>query len=102
MKTLPETPKGASQTLHRVSHCLYRSDESNVYYAILKRAGKQIKRFLKTTDSTLARRCLRELEDRAVHLQRGESGKITIADLGQRWLVSAGVSLKMSSSFQSG
>ncbi len=36
------------QTLRCVGHCLYRSKESDVYYAILKRAGKQIKRSLKT------------------------------------------------------
>jgi len=96
MKTLPETPKAASQSLHRVSHCLYRSVESGVYYAILKRAGKQIKRSLKTIDHALARRRLRELEGRAVHLQRGEDGKVTFADLGQRWLASAGVGRKES------
>lgn len=33
--------------LQRVGHCLYRSQKSRIYYAILKRGGKQIKRSLR-------------------------------------------------------
>ena len=44
------------QGLQRVGHCLYRSDKTRVYYAILKRNGKQIKRSLITTDQALAKR----------------------------------------------
>jgi len=98
MKTAPAaTDTNTHDVLNRVGHCLYRSEESAVYYAILKRAGKQIKRSLRTTDHALARRRLKELEDQARHLKPGEGGKITFADLAERWLASVGVGLKPSS-----
>ena len=97
MNTTHLASETASQVLHRVGHCLYRSKDSCVYYAILKRAGKQIKRSLRTTDHALARRRLKELEDQAQHLKPGEGGAITFVDLSERWLASVGVGLKPSS-----
>jgi len=98
MKTIKTAP--VNQTLERVSHCLYRSKKSKIYYAILKRAGKQIKRSLKTTDSALAKRRLSELQDKAARLTTGESGRISFADLSQRWLEVLAGSMKHSSHFR--
>ena len=49
-----KTRSPSQQTLQRVGENLYRSDSSAIYYAILKRDGKQIHRSLKTTDPGLA------------------------------------------------
>jgi len=95
MKT--DTPSTTNQTLHRVGHCLYRSTASQIYYAILKRAGKQIKRSLKTTDAALAKRRLGDLEDKASCINRNESGKMTFDDLAARWLAAVGAAMKASS-----
>jgi integrase len=85
------------QVLQRVGHCLYRSDKTRVYYAILKRNGKQIKRSLKTTDQALAKRRLSDLKDKAQRLNQTEGGKVAFEELGTRWLAVLGASLKPSS-----
>ncbi|OGV57179.1 MAG: hypothetical protein A2283_20945 [Lentisphaerae bacterium RIFOXYA12_FULL_48_11] len=92
-----ETATAVTQTLQRVGHCLYRSDKSDVYYAILKRGCKQIKRSLKTTDRTLAQRRLSELQDKASRLNQSQGGRILFEELGKRWQESAGTGLKPSS-----
>jgi integrase len=86
-----------SDELRRVGHCLYRSQRSRVYYAILKRGGKQIKRSLKTTDQALAKRRLNALSERASRLTTSGSGAITFTDLAARWLLSLESSSKASS-----
>lgn len=97
MKPSIQTPVATHQTLKHVGHCLYRSEESQIYYAILKRGGKQIKRSLKTTDAALAKRWLAELQHKAQRLNRTESGKVTFEILADRWLQSVAVSMKTSS-----
>jgi integrase len=95
-----EAGRSANQMLQRVGHCLYRSQKSGVYYAILKRTGKQIKRSLKTTDHVLARRRLAEFEQKAARLNTGESSRISFADLSKRWLEKIAGSMKPSSHFR--
>ena len=56
MNTANETETTTGQALKRVGHCLYRSDKTRGYYAILRRGGKQFKRSLKTNDAALAKR----------------------------------------------
>jgi len=92
-----KTQTATNQTLHRVGHCLYRSPVSQIYYAILKRAGKQIKRSLKTADAALAKRRLTELQSKAAGINRSESGKLTFRELAARWLAAVGASMKISS-----
>jgi hypothetical protein len=48
-----------SQQLKRVGECLYRNGNGK-YYALVKVAGKQIKRSLRTGDEKLAKRRLVE------------------------------------------
>lgn len=83
--------------MRRVGQCLYRSQQSGVYYAILKRGGKQIKRSLKTTDQALAKRRLAEMSDRASTLAHGGDSAICFADLGEKWVKSISSHLKTSS-----
>ena len=83
--------------LQRVGECLYRSQTSKIYYAILKRSGKQIKRSLKTTDQALAKRRLAELTEKAVFLSHNENAGITFPALADRWLEVSSSSMKPSS-----
>lgn len=62
---------------------------------MFKRAGKQIRKSLKTTDSTLARRRLGDLGKKVSRLNTTKgAGKITFGDLAKRWLASHRVHLK--------
>lgn len=72
-------------------------ENSKIYYAILKRSGKQIKRSLKTTDQALAKRRLAELTEKAAHLARSENAHITFPALAHRWLEVSVASTKPSS-----
>jgi len=89
--------QSTSQKLQKVGQCLYRSDQTNVYYAILKRQGRQIKKSLRTTDAAMAKRKLRELEGKVARLSPTESGKALFMVVAKQWLVGAGVSLKHAS-----
>ena len=65
---------------HKDAQNLYLLESSGTYYVLFKRAGKQIRHFLKSTDPTLAR------------LNRvNVAGKITLADLARRWLDSPSI-----------
>ena len=46
----------------KVGECLYRYSATGVYYAWFKRRGKQIRKSLATTDRTLAKRLLADLQ----------------------------------------
>lgn len=97
MKTDSMSQDNAGQILQRVGHCLYRSEQTGRYYAILRRGGKQIKRSLRTTDQALAKRRLSDLEDKASRLNTSENARISFADLAGRWIGTAGTGLKASS-----
>lgn len=75
-----QAPLAANQTLRRVGHCLHRSENSRIYYAILKRTGKQITRSLKTSDKGLAKRQFSELQEEASRLNREDGSKISFED----------------------
>ena len=74
----------SNQTLTKVAECLYRNGHGT-YFALLKVRSKQIKRSLKTSDSTLARRRLAELRTNA-HSLVGKETSITFNQLAERWL----------------
>lgn len=84
------------QELQRVGECLYRSQTSKIYYAIIKRGGKQIKRSLRTKDGMLARRRLSDLMDQAVALSQCKDSKVSFEAMASRWLKAAGSSMKSS------
>jgi integrase len=62
---------------------------------LFKRAGKQIRRSLKTSEPALARRRLGDLRNKVARLNTVKgAGKITFANLAKRWLDSHRVHLK--------
>jgi hypothetical protein len=97
MKTTSNDTGKSGQELRRVGQCLYRSQQSGVYYAILKRGGKQIKRSLRTSDKALAKRRLADVSARAVKLTHGGDSAMTFEELGKRWLRSVRAQMKPSS-----
>ncbi len=82
-----------SQQLKRVGECLYRNG-NKIYFALIKVAGKQIKRTLKTDDLSIARRRLSELRAKAQRL-RGSGGRnMRFEELADVWLESIKPRLK--------
>jgi integrase len=81
----------------KVGPNLYR-DGRGRYYVFVKRAGKQFRRSLKTSDPALAKRRLREFQDRAGRLNTdGTGSSIRFDDLAKRWLDAKRPELKASS-----
>lgn len=94
---MPElTPLSPARSVfHKVGQNLYRHESSGTYYALFKRAGKQIRRSLKTSEPALARRRLGDLRNKVARLNTVKgAGKITFANLAKRWLDSHRVHLK--------
>ena len=86
-----------SQFLKKVGPNLYRS-KAGTYYLLVKRAGKQFRRSLKTNDLALARRRLRDFQDKAGRLSTdGDGRNIKFKDLAVRWLDTRKSELKPSS-----
>jgi integrase len=88
-------------TYTRVAECLFRNDSSGVYYALVKKSGKQIRRSLKTDDRKLAERRLVEFREKVDRLDVGQGkGRLTFGDLATRWLDSLRSHLKPSSALR--
>lgn len=91
-----ETPESSS--LRRVGECLYRNESSGIYYALVKRSGKQYRRSLKTKDRRLAERKLSDLRNKVGQLSLTASpSQITFASIAARWLEALKPNLKASS-----
>src|SRR5438874_10516373 len=56
------TEPAVQSVFHKVAENLYRLESSGGYYALIKRAGKQFRRSLKTKDRKLAERRLGDLK----------------------------------------
>jgi integrase len=98
-QTNPDCQDG--RTYSKVAECLYRSDSSGVYYALLKKSGKQIRRSLKTSDRKLAERRLAEFREKVDRLDLGEGKtRLTFDDVAKRWLDSIRSHLKPSSALR--
>ena len=92
----PETGDGGP--FQKVAECLYRHKTSGRYYALVKRAGKQYRRSLKTTDRKLAERSLSDFRQKVGRLDHGKSrGKVTFAEVAKQWLGTVTPQLKPSS-----
>lgn len=77
---------------------LYRREATDVYYLRVKRADREFRRSLRTTDFALAKRRLREFESKASRLQGVESDKrLLFEDLTEKWLSSIKSEMKPSS-----
>ena len=68
-----------------MAECLYRYSRNGVYYARIKRRGKETKCSLRTTDRALAHRKLREFRDQQRQIDPSR-GNLTLAQLCDRWL----------------
>ena len=92
-ETSNETPQ--SSPFAKVGECLYRHQSSRVYYALVKRAGKQHRKSLGTSDRKLAERKLSAFRAKVGVLskQKNASG-ITFDDLAKRWLETVKPGLK--------
>ncbi len=85
MKTPQLAPASSGYTL--VAECLYRKNSSGVYYALIKRGGKQIRRSLKTNDRKLATRRLADFRDKVARLDPNTgSTRLTFGEVAKRWL----------------
>jgi integrase len=69
----------------KVGECLYRYSSNGVYYARIKREGKEIRRSLRTTDRELAKRKLRDLKNEEGQIDASQS-KLTLRELCDQWL----------------
>jgi len=71
----------------KVGECLYRETSSRIYYGLVKRMGKQIRRSLKTKDRKLAERRIKQLRIGIEKLNpKKEDRAITFNELAQRWI----------------
>jgi integrase len=80
-----EAQNAGQGTFQKVGECLYRYSRNGVYYARIKRAGKETKRSLRTTDRSLAQRRLRDFQDDQQQVDPSR-GNLTFAQLCDRWL----------------
>jgi len=95
----PEPKKQAS--FQKVAECLYRNESSKVYYALVKRSGKQIRRSLKTTDRKLAERRLKDFVGKVEMLDLSKrDASLAFAELAQIWLQTIRGHLKTSSAMR--
>ena len=69
----------------KVAECLYRYSSTGVYYARLKRPGKEIRRSLRTTDKALAKRKLARLREEQTEIDTA-SEKMSLHELCERFL----------------
>ena len=83
----PTTYGSGGRRSIQLSYACNKPTSSGRYYALLKRAGKQIRKSLKTTDRALAQRRLGDLRAKVTRLnQTSGASKITFKELGERWL----------------
>jgi integrase len=83
------TTKPAEQPVFRkVAENLYRLESSGGYYALIKKAGKQFRRSLKTKDRKLADRRLKELKGQIGCLTLTDDAKLGFEAVATRWLES--------------
>lgn len=83
---LSNTPESSEITAYRrVGENLYRRETSGVYYALVKRGGKQFRRSLKTLDKALAKRRLSELKEEVASLVSHDARSVTFATVAERW-----------------
>lgn len=69
----------------KVGECLYRYTPTGVYYARIKRPGKELRRSLETTDRATAKRKLADLH-KEVDRTDAATGRVTLADLCDRYM----------------
>src|SRR5881296_3310265 len=77
-------PAGQS-VFHKVAENLYRLESSGGYYALVKRAGKQFRRSLKTKDRKLAERRLGDLKAKVGALRISDDADLNFRQVANYW-----------------
>ena len=93
---LAQSKKVRKVVFHRVAENLYRLETSGGYYGLVKRGDKQFRRSLKTKDRKLAERRLSELRAQVGTLATGQDGRLSFAQVAQRWKEATGHTVKAS------
>ena len=88
--------KPTATVFNKVAENLYRLESTGAYYGLLKRAGKQFRRSLKTTDRKLAERRLAALRQQISHLSLSEDANASFDEVARRWLETTRYALKAS------
>lgn len=84
--------------LRKVGECLYRLETTGMYYALVKKSGRQIRRSLNTTDRKLAERKLKDFREAVGGLTAEAIGSTaTFEQIARQWLDSQAPALKASS-----
>lgn len=91
-----EHPKPPQSNFTPTKGGLSRLVSSDVYYARFKHAGKQYKKCLHTTDKAHARRLLAEFRMSVENVTSKEAGRVSFAEIAQRWLANVRHTLKPS------
>jgi integrase len=85
-------------TFKWVAECLYRHSKSGIYYALVKRNGKQFRKSLKTSDRQLAERSLTSFRVNVGRIANPTKDKgVTFAELAKDWFDAAKTRMKASS-----
>jgi len=80
------TALAGQPVFHKVAENLYRLESSNGYYALVKKAGKQFRRSLKTKDRKLAERRLKDLKAQiGVLTVAKDDAKLTFKEVADAW-----------------
>lgn len=93
---LIKQPKSPQSVFGRTKGGLLRLESSGVYYARFKHAGKTYKKCLHTSDRRHAQRLLAEFRLAVENVTSKEAGRVTFAEIAQRWLASVRHTLKPS------
>jgi hypothetical protein len=92
------SPLNEKPRLKRVAECLWRNTETQIFYALAKRGGKQFKKSLRTNDRKLAERLATDFRRQIGGLNvRMSAGKVVFSELAQDWLSIAKARLKKNS-----
>lgn len=95
---MTEKPESGASPFVKVGECLYRHQSSGVYYALVKRGGKQHRRSLKTTDRALANRRLPQFRSDVSRLDpKAGASRVTFGDFSGKHLPKLCAHLKPSS-----
>ena len=80
------TNTSESPSFRKVAECLYRHKSSGIYYALVKRSGKQYRQSLKNKDRKLAERHLPGFREKTGHLAKSAgASKPAFGDIAKLW-----------------
>lgn len=97
----PTPPESSSNPeFRKVASNLYRRTSSGVYYALVKRGGKQFRKSLGTTDRALAQRLLGDFREAVGSLVSHDASKLTFEIVAERWQAGERHALKESTALR--